>query len=65
MFTEAQIGGILFAPIVIYCVIGVVLISVIRFIFGRTGLFSLVWHPALFELALYMIITGAVIFLAA
>ncbi len=65
MFTEAQIAGILFAPIVIYCIIGALLISVIRFVFGRTRVFSLVWHPALFELALYMIITGAVIFLAA
>jgi hypothetical protein len=65
MFTEVQFAGIFFAPIVVYCAIGVALISIIRFVLGRTGIFSLVWHPALFELALYMIITGAVIYLAA
>jgi protein AaeX len=65
MFTEAQFGGIFFAPIVIYCVISVVIVSVVRFVLGRTGLFARVWHPALFELALYMIITGAVIYLTA
>jgi len=65
VFTEAQFGGILFAPIVLYCLLGAIIFVPIRFLLGRLRIFSAVWHPALFELALYLIITGAIIYLAA
>ena len=65
MFTEAQVAGILFAPIVLYCLLGAIVFVPLRFVLGRLRIFSAVWHPALFELALYVIITGAIICLAA
>jgi hypothetical protein len=65
MFTEAQLAGILFAPVVLYCLLAAVIFVPLRFLLGRLRIFSAVWHPALFELALYLIITGAVIYLAA
>ncbi len=65
MFAEAQIAGILFAPIVLYCLLGAVVFVPLRFLLGRLRVFSAVWHPALFELALYLIITGAIVYLAA
>lgn len=65
MFTEAQLDGILFAPIVLYCLLGAVVFVPVRFLLGRLQVFSAVWHPALFELSLYLIITGAIIALAA
>lgn len=65
MFTEAQLDGILFAPIVLYCLLGAIVFVPVRFVLGRLRIFSAVWHPALFELALYLIITGAIIYLAA
>ena len=65
MFTEAQVAGILFAPIVLYCLLGAIVFVPLRFLLGRLRIFSAVWHPALFELALYVIITGAIICLAA
>ncbi len=65
MFTEAQIAGILFAPIVLYCLLGAIVFVPVRFVLGRLRVFSAVWHPALFELSLYLIITGAIIYLAA
>jgi hypothetical protein len=65
MFSEAQIDSVLFAPIVLYCVLGAIIFVPVRFLLGRIRVFSLVWHPALFEVALYVIITGAVVFLAA
>jgi hypothetical protein len=64
MFTEAQLAGILFAPIVLYCLGGAVVFVPLRFLLGRLRVFSAVWHPALFEVALYLIITGAIVFLA-
>lgn len=65
MFSEAQIDSVLFAPIVVYCLLGAIVFVPVRFILSRLRVFSLVWHPALFEVALYFIITGAIIFLAA
>jgi hypothetical protein len=65
VFTEAQLDGILFAPIVLYCVLGAIVFVPLRLVLGRLGLFAGVWHPALFELALYMIITGVIVYLAA
>ena len=65
MFTEAQLGGILFAPIVLYCLLGAIVFVPVRFLLGRMRVFSAVWHPALFELSLYLIITGTIVYLAA
>jgi hypothetical protein len=65
MFSEAQLDSILFAPIVVYCILGAIIFVPVRFVLGRLRVFSLVWHPALFEVALYFIITGAIVLLAA
>jgi hypothetical protein len=65
VFTEAQLDGILFAPIVLYCVLGAIVFVPLRLVLGRLRVFGGVWHPALFELALYLIITGAILLLAA
>lgn len=65
MFSEVQIDSVLFAPIVVYCLLAAVVFVPVRFVLGRLGIFSLVWHPALFEVALYFLITGAIVLLAA
>lgn len=65
MFSEAQLNSILFAPIVVYCLLGALIFVPVRFLLGRLGVFSFVWHPALFELAIYFIITGALILFVA
>lgn len=65
MFSEAQFDSILFAPIVLYCLAGALIFVPVRFLLGRLGVFSFVWHPALFELALYFTITGALVLLVA
>ncbi|GAB0114780.1 DUF1656 domain-containing protein [Acidisoma sp. C75] len=65
MFVEAQTAGLFYAPIVLYCLIAAVIFLPLRAILGRIGFFSLVWHPALFEVALYALITGAIVLLLA
>jgi hypothetical protein len=65
MFNEAQFDGILFAPIVLYCLLGAIVFVPVRFVLGRLRVFSAVWHPALFELALYLIMIGTIVYLAA
>jgi len=54
MLSELPIAGILMAPIVAYSLVAAVLLMVIRFLLGRTGLLRLAWHPALLEAALYI-----------
>ncbi len=65
MFSEVQIDSILFAPMVLYCILAAIIFVPVRFVLGRLRVFSFVWHPALFEVALYFIITGAIVLLAA
>lgn len=61
MFSEAHLGGILFAPIVVYCAMGAVIFVPVRLCLSRTGVLAHVWHPALLEVALYAIITSAIV----
>jgi hypothetical protein len=65
MFSEAHYGGILFAPIVLYCILGMLIFVPVRYVLGRIGLLQWLWHAALFELSLYVCITAIIIFLAA
>jgi hypothetical protein len=53
MIAEAHLGGVLFAPIVLYMLAAAAIFAVLRSLLGRTGLLAWAWHPALFELALY------------
>lgn len=65
MIQEAHLDGILFTPLVLWCVIAAVIFVPVRNILGRIGLLRWVWHAALFELALYAVILAAIVFLAA
>jgi hypothetical protein len=65
MFRESHLGGVLFSPLVIYFVLGAVIFMAMRYLLGRIGLLQWVWHTALFELALFVCITSAIILLAA
>jgi hypothetical protein len=53
MMTEFNVAGVLLAPIVIYCIAAGLIFVVVRSVLGRLGLLGLVWHPALFEVALF------------
>jgi hypothetical protein len=50
---EAEIGGVLLAPIVVYGLAAAGIFAVLRSILGQFGVLNFVWHPALFELGLY------------
>ena len=65
MIQEAHLDGILFTPLVLWCVIAAVIFVPVRNILGRIGLLRLVWHAALFELALYVFILAIIVFLVA
>jgi hypothetical protein len=56
MIAEVNIAGALIAPIVIYALVAALIFAVCRFVLGRFGLLRRVWHPALFEVALFLCI---------
>jgi hypothetical protein len=54
MNSELNIAGIYMAPIVLYAIVALPIFLVLRMILARVGFWRLVWHPALFETALYL-----------
>jgi hypothetical protein len=60
-FTEINLFGIYVAPIVLIMAVAWVVYLLVRRAGDRFGLTSLVWHPALFELALYVIIVSSIV----
>jgi protein AaeX len=56
MIAELDIFGVLVAPIVAYALLAIPVLLLLRWVLARLGFFRLVWHPALFEVSLYLII---------
>ncbi len=63
MITEAEIGGVLMAPIVVYALVAMAIFSLLRMALGRVGFLAWLWHPALFELALFLSILSVLVLL--
>ncbi len=61
MLSELPIAGVLLAPIVAYALLAAALLAVIRFVLGRTGLLRFAWHPALLEVALYVVLLSLLV----
>jgi hypothetical protein len=63
MMIELNVAGIYMAPIVLYAMMALPIFLVLRVILARIGFWRLVWHPALFETALYLSILSLLILL--
>ncbi len=64
-FNEINLFGLYVAPIAVIMAVAWVVYVALRRIGDRFGLTPLVWHPALFELALYVIIVSSIVFMIA
>ena len=64
-FNEINLFGLYVAPITLIMAVAWVVYLIVRRAGDRFGLTQRVWHPALFELALYvMIVSGMVVMIA-
>ena len=63
MLSEAQLDGILFAPIVLYALAALPITLLLRAAMWRIGFMRLVWHLALFEVALYLCVLSLLVLL--
>jgi hypothetical protein len=61
---EVDLFGILVPALLVWIVVSYVIGAVLRRLFERAGLYRFVWHPALFDLALYVCLLGGVVFLS-
>jgi hypothetical protein len=59
--TEISIGGVYLAPIVVYAIAAALIFVVLRFILGHAGVLRRVWHPALFEVALFLCVLSLLV----
>ena len=64
-FNEINLFGLYVAPIAVILAVAWILYLVLRRAGDRFGLTQLVWHPALFEIALYVIIVSSIVVMIA
>lgn len=60
-FTEINLFGLYVAPIAAIMAVAWIVYLLVRRAGDRVGLTAQVWHPALFELALYVIIVSSIV----
>jgi hypothetical protein len=58
-----EILGFYLPPLVLWAGGALVPFLVLRWLLGRFGLYRFVWHRSLFNLALYVVLVGGVVFL--
>ena len=64
-FNEINLFGLYVAPIAMIMAAAWVVYLIVRRMGDRFGLTQRVWHPALFELALYVIIVASIVLVMA
>ena len=60
MIGEFDIYGVYFPAFAVFAAIAFLLQVAIKRLFNAYGFYRLVWHPALFDLAIYVILIGVV-----
>jgi hypothetical protein len=62
--TEINVAGVYLPPLLAYAVLAVPLFLLLRAMLAKLGLLRQVWHPALFETALYVSILSLLVLIA-
>jgi hypothetical protein len=61
MIKEINFAGVLFPPMLGYMLVAVVIWYVVRYALTRFGFYRYVWHPPLFNTALYLTLLGLLV----
>jgi hypothetical protein len=64
-FTEINLFGVYVAPISMILIAAWPVLISLRWLATHFGLWRFVWHPALFEFAIYMIVFSSIVLLLA
>lgn len=61
MIKEIDLGGVYVSPLLAYMAVAGMVWYFTRLVLDRSGFYRLVWHPALFNTALYVILLSIVV----
>jgi hypothetical protein len=62
-YAEITLFGVYVAPISLLMVVAWLILVPLRRVASHFGLWRLVWHPALFEFAIYMMVLSSIVLL--
>jgi protein AaeX len=62
MIGEVSLFGVYVPPLLLLMLPALVVSRVLGVVLARTGFYRLVWHPALFDLSLFVIVLGGFAF---
>ncbi len=65
MIGELNIDGVFVAPLAVWAVVALGVNLMLRQVLIRVGLYRVVWHPALFDTALFVLLWALVAALSA
>ena len=60
-YVEVDVFGVYVAPIVPMMIAALVVTLALRWLAVTVGLFRWIWHPALFEVSVYVIVLSAIV----
>ena len=63
MTGELNLYGVFVPALFLWMLVALAILFVLRRAFVRAGAYALIWHRPLFDLALYVIILGVVVYL--
>ena len=61
---EIDLSGVLVPSLLVWLLAAYALCAILRPVFQRAGLYGLVWHRALFDLAVFVCVLGAIVYLS-
>ena len=61
---EIDIFGVLAPSLLLWFIIAYVLLTLVRVVFERTGIYRAMWHRALFDLAVFVCLLGSLVYLS-
>jgi hypothetical protein len=64
MIGEVSLYGLYVPPLLLLAVLALVVSRVLNLFLARLGLYRFVWHPALFDFSLFIIVLGSLSFFA-
>jgi hypothetical protein len=59
MIGEISLYGLYLPPLLLLALAALAVSRLLNLVLARTGFYRLVWHPALFDLSLFVIVLGA------
>ena len=59
MIGEVSFYGLYLPPLLLLTLAALVVSRLLKLVLARTGFYRVVWHPALFDFSLFVIVLGA------